>query len=507
MTATPWRSALLGHLQELFAKDTEWLFWHTRLDRASFAYSQDGLALKLRFAGVCIHPTADAVRVLLPRRLDQESAKWLKLPRPAKPQVEFGGIRRLDNPSKRLQAIVPEWRALDGVRIDNAYFDPQGRFGLIGLWKGAPQTVELESLLKSALRGEEEILLTRGLNWQQMIPVASDKLLKELRTWTTRNLEESYLETLFFDDSGRLTLKGFCKKGPQANIKAAEAQLSKRMDALLGTRSIRPSAVMLVQHSQSLTDHLRAQVPRDAALDGLRIDHGIYDADGRFLLSGVQDHRGQAEHLDPLLRAAAETTEWAQQLPNGWRIGTFDPYPLRPLLDTLARKMPIDPVFDGVIFTRAFYDAQGQLVFAGTVVGRPTRPGIEDRIKRMLNLDTHLGVRVSLQAQKKEIARAEQATAIALGRILAGDFVSSVPLLDLALLHDPEDTTSWYLRAACNLTQGDPALAERDLRRLISLERNNDNARRARYRRLERFQGGLRMRIDALIDQFATEAL
>ena len=42
-----------------------------------------------------------------------------------------------------------------------------------------------------------------------------------------------------------------------------------------------------------------------------------------------------------------------------------------------------------------------------------------------------------------------------------------------ALLHNPYDSTAWYVSAMCNLQANDLPLVERDLRRMMDLEKGS----------------------------------
>jgi hypothetical protein len=76
-----------------------------------------------------------------------------------------------------------------------------------------------------------------------------------------------------------------------------------------------------------------------------------------------------------------------------------------------------------------------------------------------------------------------------------------IDYLDVALFHAPEDSASWYLRAACHLAAGNEAVALRDLRRMNDVEMQDPDAQTDRLKAMETFQGDLRQRTAALAEK------
>jgi hypothetical protein len=76
-----------------------------------------------------------------------------------------------------------------------------------------------------------------------------------------------------------------------------------------------------------------------------------------------------------------------------------------------------------------------------------------------------------------------------------------IDYLDVALFHSPEESATWYLRAACHLAAGNEAIALRDLRRMNEIEMQDAEAQTERLKAIEMFQGDLRQRTAALAEK------
>jgi hypothetical protein len=70
----------------------------------------------------------------------------------------------------------------------------------------------------------------------------------------------------------------------------------------------------------------------------------------------------------------------------------------------------------------------------------------------------------------------------------------NIEYLDVAIFHQPEESATWFLRAAYHLALGNEAVAMRDLRRMNEIEMANAEATAERLKSLEYFQGELRQR-------------
>jgi hypothetical protein len=73
--------------------------------------------------------------------------------------------------------------------------------------------------------------------------------------------------------------------------------------------------------------------------------------------------------------------------------------------------------------------------------------------------------------------------------------------LDVSLFQNPNDSISWYLRAACSLALNDEDSALRDLRRMSKIEMEDTAATTRRILALESLQGHLRQMTSALADR------
>src|SRR5206468_5847884 len=134
-----------------------------------------------------------------------------------------------------------------------------------------------------------------------------------------------------------LTLQGATteKRRPEVQEKIGAWLKGNALAQTLGT-----PAVTITARPASLLDELRSLVARDTALDGLRVDRGTFDEENALVLSGLQDHDGQAEGLIPLVRTAAASAWPNLPPPPVVRADRFTTFALRPLLDLLARRLP-----------------------------------------------------------------------------------------------------------------------------------------------------------------------
>src|SRR5262249_16483676 len=81
---------------------------------------------------------------------------------------------------------------------------------------------------------------------------------------------------------------------------------------------------------------------------------------------------------------------------------------------------------------------------------------------------------------------------------------AAIKLLNEALLYNPEDATAMYARAMRHMALGETELADRDLRRMMAVEKKYPSGG-ARYARLERLQGRLRAATSRLETKIAKE--
>ncbi len=503
MTESTWRPTLLAGLQKRFADDSNLGtpladLRYCRIDRAFFVYPELG-GLLLRFEGIALLGSERSGQIATALR--DESRRLFRPSHPVDYNVEER-LTKLSNPRRELQAKVSATPSLDGVRIDDLVFGPQGEPTVWGVWLNPSQATGLGSVLKPTLENLTWGRVNGSLAWR-MDEVPTDKLLHDLRGKVAAKFDETSLDRLFFQlpaDSKAdavLTLQGTTLSPRRRQI---EAQLRDWLKGNDLVRSIGTPTLSLGTWPGSLLAELRKLVTRDTTLDGLRVDHAAFDADNQLVLSGLQGYDGQSDRLIPLaLRSAA--VAWPN-LPNplAVRSGGFTTVPLGPLLDRLARLMPDYPEADGLMFTRAFYDVDQALVLVGrTAGGSNERPNLVKEIKSVLAADSKLEIRLSLTTQPRDPELAAHLVGRSVDALAEGSISCLGPdPLNQAIFLNPEDSTAWYVRAAYHLTLGDREQAARDMRRVRALEGFSPDRARIRRLRLTRFQGPLRASLGEL---------
>src|SRR5207237_2729934 len=132
----------------------------------------------------------------------------------------------------------------------------------------------------------------------------------------------------------------------------------------------------------------------------------------------------------------------------------------------------------GVRLDCAYHNRRDHLVSTGRVTGAKTDRACEQRLEELLKTNPVWQARaaagVMLQTvdiQPREPQWAGRALAHALAYARLGDYDSSQEWVALALTHDPSDSTAWFLSAMYHYAKNDPGLVDRDLRRVLGIEK------------------------------------
>jgi hypothetical protein len=509
MTVVPWRQELLSGLQRRLAADvnrgapTEDLRY-CRLDRAMFIYPETGgLTPLLRFEGVALRPDDEETSARIATGLRDECRQLFQPPIPVDYNVQ-ARLTKLPNPVRRLQANVAAEPALDGVRLDDLAFGPAAEATFEGLWVGPAQGATLAAVLAPDLAKETENRVGGPLAWR-LREVPTDGLLRRLRRRAAAAFDETSLDRLVFRPAQdptavpALTLDASTTAARSGEVRAQLLNWLKE-DEL--AKVVGPPEVDVTPRPRSLVAELRRRVELDPNLDGVRIDRGFFDEENALVLSGLQDHAGQAERVVALTRDAAAAAWPKLPPPAVVRAGAFLTFPLRPLLDRLSRSLPYYHEADGVLLNRAYFDADTALVLAGRASGTPRdRPELKAKIKALIGVDPKLVLTTQPydpEESRRIVGRGIEALA---GGNLAG---LGADALDQAIFLDPASSIAWYLRGAFFAGIGDRELALRDFGRVNSLERRSPDQRRKRYQALEPFQGPGRNALEELLRSAGT---
>lgn len=500
---TAWKA---GVQQQLAESDED--RWHRTLVKRAW-FSSDG-EVELAVGTVGVEAEQDAYRTELQTAIRGFSAK-LAADTPAIGQhvrtIEVAGVEMWKSPVTQLQDAIAERESLDGVRVIDAKIDAAGKLAYIGTLNDVEQSMELMSSLTQALKTTQSPLadVPATVEGMQVLPIS--ELLKEMREWTSKNLEEVWLERLYFDSQGRCILVGWSVSPADQELCRVEAQrlIEHHPIAKAEPKSGELAAVAAIRTVQpGLTEKLRSQVIKSAGLRGLSIHRGYYDVEGQFHVSGVQERSDQSLLLNKLFEELRMQPEWKKRLPSGLKVDSFDIVPLAQILACLNDVMPAYSVFDGITLTEAFHDEKNQLVFHGTTMGKSVAPA-EKSLRTLLAADPVWGIRVAAGVSLKEL---ESVPAGTQGSTVRDRVTAVVPLirdgkhaeargtLSRLILQAPDNSLAWYLRAICHLGEGHVPLASRDLYRVSEIEKVSGGALSDRTRSLENLQGALRAKAE-----------
>lgn len=435
-----WNSRLLNNLQSQLVEhgdQGDMLFRQTRLDRAYFTHSVDSLLLNFEGVTCCesFNKTPEAERKRLEKYLNVE---WRNIWRQLAPLIELpadanaSGIKCVPQPQIPIQAMVASNLRLDGIRVDldkEPNFDKEGKLILHGVWGGDKQAKLLEESI-AGISKEMEYLIQRGTNWREMRLWDVEQDRNNLRVWAAQNLDETWIERLFFDEGGRLAVKGFtASEEARSKIEVKLRELMSNNPVLGGSSSLRgdlgdsqladdeqqvrkPSSRLInvdikkvntpkiVQIRSRIAPGEHTSLPPDPTYDGIKIDRCYYDAHGTFVITGLLDQPIQERFLKAVIEELALTSEWQQHLPRDWRLDmeSFKVMPLKPMLDRLRRIMPALELFDGIVVERAYHDAGDRLVLACSTVGNPDTIEASRLMEKLLNTHPEWKRRVSTGA-------------------------------------------------------------------------------------------------------------
>jgi hypothetical protein len=273
--------------------------------------------------------------------------------------------------------------------------------------------------------------------------------------------------------------------------------------------------------------------------DGIQLLRGFYRADGKFALEGLCDSARQRQALRKKMDELSEKSPYLEAFARGIDLTRVRELPLAPLLARLRLVMPAHAQFDGLIVDSACHDDKNRLVIRVRVVGPVPTVAIEEALRKQIVTHELWEARVRRVGLKFEVLQQQDrnsTTADALQentirdlRIALRDkaIVCKVPdpqkgnnagpkyfeqafaESHVALLHDPESSASWYVRAMFYRMKNDMVRANRDLRRMLELESDLASGKRRRedrLRKIERLQGDIRRQM-ANLEQKNLEAI
>jgi len=427
-------------------------------------------------------------------------------------------IKAVPSPAKIVQQAIAKREEMDGSQINAVAFDAKGQLIFRGQCDAIEQEADLHLLVTERLRAEKHPWADMAFELT-MAHEPTRELLTILRK-AASSWNEVRIDRLWFADDGHLKLKG---EAPEGQTTADIATVFREL-ALKELRE--PQIKLLAEELEldiamtrpSMLKFLRSQISRDMSLEGVCLARGYYDVEGRFVLEAVLDRAEQVESVRALLKAAAEAKTWKANVPNGWAVDSPRTLPLAPLVACLRTAVPAYEALDGIDITSAFHDADNRLSFRGTIfcnaIDAEARllqatKKLESLLANHADWKPRLGLGVTLvdlriRPQDREMARLELARSIQ--QLVNRDFKSAIEHLNVALLNDPKDSTSWFLRGLShqNLRLNSKE-ADRDLFRAAFIEGKVESARKSRFGRIEQIQGGLRNGAEDRINAYRSQ--
>lgn len=563
-----------------------------------------GVYYDLTLAGVTVGKIEDGKELqAVAGRLWPQLFKTTLVKYDLKPLI--GEAASVTDPTTELQPVVATRRSLgeatlppavradlDGTRVEpGAVFDEKGRLALSGIrppFDGRGGEAAWKEAVVGCLREvADKRLLDAGVSTDAMRALPTRKVLVRMREWARDEMEDVKLSRLYFDESGKLALAGHYAR-PE-DVKKIRDQLEKvfgetfppserialppagapgaaarpaagragvatvftaagAQGAPIG-RPAQPPAIPLElsplkKFDGGFTEFLRKQIAADREKwHGVLVERGFFDPDeDRFTLTGLADTDRQKTDLNDLIRSHRENVKWAPYFatePAPVKLDTD--LPMKDLVERVRRVALAYPVFDGVVFHSADYDADWNLAFRVGFVGRVAEEGARAQLASLLRQSRKWArrlpgaVRTAAGPARQPPAgrdvrfipvpppRIPVSTEIASNTApLAADLMTrhlfplpcecwkpdavarARELIDVGLSHAPDDSACWYLSACLNHLSGNKELAHRDLYRVVGIEgltvHADDIGRRRRHEVVSGIQGGLRHDLDALLD-------
>jgi hypothetical protein len=214
-------------------------------------------------------------------------------------------------------------------------------------------------------------------------------------------------------------------------------------------------------------------------------------------------------HLLEVLLQDLASSEWRPHLPNSWSLEGIKMLPLDPMLARLRVVMPAYPELDGLTLLRGFHDIQGRLILRFSLIGYLNTKA-EATLKKLLDVHTDwkarsaVGVRLQLagKSEPRDPRIVEETLLKAVTHLRYERVDEALAQVSTTILHDPEDSTAWYIRGLCWMLKCDMEQSERDLRRTVQLEKEGVRypgpRANLRLERLELLQGKSRERLNEI---------
>lgn len=427
-------------------------------------------------------------------------------------------IKTVPSPARIVQQAIARRSEMDGSQVDAVSFDANGQLDFHGQCDGIAQEADLRLLVAESLRAERHPWAGVAFDLTVSHEPTRELLTTLRRAASTWN--EVRIDRLWFADDGHLKVKGEATEGQTT------AEIVRLFRELAMKQLREPRIKQLAEDIEldiatrrpSMLKVLRTQISEDKSLEGVCLARGYYDEDARFVMEVVLERAEQTDSIRALMAATAEAEAWSANVPNGWTADFRQIQPLAPLISCLRTAVPAYEELDGIHITSAFHDAEHRLSFRGTIFCnaidaearlRQATKKLESLLANHSEWKPRVSIGISLvdlqiRPPNRDVARLSIARS--LQELVGRNFKSAVDHLDIALLNDPADSTSWFLRGLCYrslLLKSKES--ERDFFRAALIEGKRENARQSRIVRIERIQGSTRNDAEGAINAYRAQ--
>jgi hypothetical protein len=510
----------------------------TRLDRIAFGFDANE-ELVVRVAGLGIHldhklNPKDTLGIIKPELKNACAKRWPALKaRFPNFEVEFEefdanvGTTAMGNLAKAI-AEIP---ALDGILLGGEpVYDANGRLIFTGFWQGAAQEPALLQLVDDPdiFGAGKTRLAARGVATDRLLRTPTPAVLKSLREYASRSLNEARLDRLHFDGKGVPTLRGVAPDMMVATDLADRAtellRKSNEGDRILDRGDAKLSVVPqfaelpkkgLIGEFRKRTDDLH-----DPKWNGLLLRRISYGVDGTMVVEGLLESSEQSAPLEAMLRKMADEPQWRGFMSGPVRLVGFEVVPLAEILQGV-RKLKADfETLDEVRLERLRHDLEGRLTVDGfEIEGSHSSTRIVPILRQLVESNPAWRKRLAFGVSDLQLTPVRRNPAVALeglGRVVSHyqypfppegplcfgcgtsptfakqDPVHDLDELDIVLFHLPKDSLAWYMAGTSWLARGNIDDAKRFYRRMNRLEFDDHELRRGRLIAIEMFQGQFR---------------
>jgi len=332
------------------------------------------------------------------------------------PAVNVDGLRKQRaNPVAEIRDVIMNDAALDGMRVDETYYDSRGYLVFSGAYVNEEQWKRLQQTLTDKFSAD---------SWRAW--AKSPKLMRfaakyrtperEMLSWLVASirdgnvsedpqrvfLDKVRIDRLFYNQDNQLSMLGIRWNELDSTQQQAlmlserlrgriEAEVQSRWPEALPSERFRSQPTVNVDQVAliefSVLHTLREFVARQDLLDGIRLEAAYYDGPILHVI-GLASNPGQIEFLKTLLHESGTQAKLLERVaPQGFEIDRLRVVPVQALLERARKRIAEQPSLPGVWVSRCFYDEQLKLTFTVVAWNKKDLPLIEESIQTELRSD------------------------------------------------------------------------------------------------------------------------